>query len=107
MSCSPAAILEHAARSSRYSETEILALAFAGPPPDAADLARQWHAILAEAREIVRRLPGEMAGTCVLHSGGSLYRSGPEQLVEDLASGFVQFHHGSIRGALPQIVDGS
>lgn len=49
----PAAILERAARSGRYSAEEVRALSFAGDPPDAGELARAWHRILDSAREIV------------------------------------------------------
>src|SRR5438132_96105 len=42
---SPAAILEQAARSTRYSSTEISALSFAGSPPDAGALLRKLHAM--------------------------------------------------------------
>jgi hypothetical protein len=62
---SPAAILEQAGRSARYSVAEIAELSFAGPPPDAAELSRRWHAMLNEARDLVSILPPAEIGKCV------------------------------------------
>ena len=39
----PSGILAHARRSTRYSAAEIASLAFDGPPPDPAALAREWR----------------------------------------------------------------
>lgn len=100
---SPASILEYAARTGRYSMTEIGQLAFEGAPPDAAALSRAWHRRLAEARAIVAALPAEDAGTCVLTRSGALCRAQASDLPSLLAEGAVAFHAGSIRGALPRI----
>ncbi|MEW6749889.1 MAG: hypothetical protein AB1505_02810 [Candidatus Latescibacterota bacterium] len=62
----PAAILEQAGRSGRYSAAEVAELSFDGPPPDAAALSARWRRMLAEAKEIVANLPGEHGGKCVL-----------------------------------------
>ena len=98
----PAAILEGAARSSRYTAEEVRQLAFAGEPPDAAHLSRAWHRILDLARQIVSLLPPEEAGTCVLDASGRLLRASPAQLRRLVREGVV-FHGGRIGGALPQL----
>lgn len=98
---SPAAILEQAGRSGRYTQSELDGLAFAGQPPDLAAAARTWHAMLGEAREIVGLLPAEEAGKCVLDRRGLLYTGSPDRLRADLAAGALVFHEGSIRGAFP------
>jgi hypothetical protein len=100
---SPHALVEHAARSSRYSELEVRALSFAGPPPDAGELSRRWHRILDEARALMPLLPVDTAGKCVLDANGGLWRGNPEELPGALSQGLIHFHPGSIRGALPQI----
>ena len=100
---SPAAILEQAGRSARYSAAEIAALAFAGTPPDAAELSRQWHAMLPEARDLVAALPPAETGRCVLDVHGGLFIGDAAQLRAALAAGTVRFHEGRIRGALPQV----
>ena len=60
----PGAILEAAARSSRYSADEVAELAFDGPPPDAAELSRSWHQI-ARSRPIHDRPAATRGGRCV------------------------------------------
>ena len=67
---SPARILAEAARTARYSAEEVGALAFDGPPPDAAALAQTWHAILGAARAVLGALPAAEAGKCVLSRDG-------------------------------------
>lgn len=104
---SPMAILEHAARSSRYSADEVNELAFEGPPPDASLLARTWHAALSQASEICDALPHEEVGRCVLGSDGGLYPADPQSLRADLARGAVWFHRGRIGGAFPRLLDGA
>jgi hypothetical protein len=99
----PAAILEQAGRSARYSAWEIAALAFEGAPPDAAALSRQWHTILPEARDIVALLPAAETGRCVMDDGAGLFIGDPAQLRAALVGGTVRFHEGRIRGALPQL----
>jgi hypothetical protein len=102
---SPDGILEHAARSTRYSAEEVRALSFDGDPPDAAALSRRWHAMLAEAGEIVAALPPDEVGTCVLARGGTLFRGDPSELRHALDSARLTFHRGSVRGAFPQLID--
>lgn len=100
----PAAIVEHASRTGRYSAEEVASLSFAGAVPDAAQFATRWHAILKEAREIVAALPPEQSGKCVLDSDGRLLAGGIQPLREALAAGSISFHAGRIRGTLPQVV---
>ena len=100
----PAAILEHAARSSHYSADEVAALAFAGTPPDAGELSRRWHALLDAARLIVEALPASEIGTCVLTRQGELFTGNAEHLRRALAGGGVLFHAGRVRGAFPRIL---
>jgi len=92
----PQGILEQAGRSARYSATEVASLAFAGLSPDAADLSRQWHAMLTEGQQIVDALPVADIGKAVLNSRGELFFGKPTQ--EGLC-----FHEGRIRGAWPQL----
>ncbi|MCX7013985.1 MAG: nucleotidyl transferase AbiEii/AbiGii toxin family protein [Candidatus Sumerlaeota bacterium] len=100
---SPAAILEQAGRSARYSAAEIAALAFAGAPPSAADLSRQWHEMLREGRELVAALPPAEVGKCMLDERGGIFAGGVAELRAILAAGAARFHEGRIRGALPQV----
>ena len=99
----PASILEHAARTSRYSAAEVARLAFAGDPPDAAELSRTWHRILAEAKAITETLPPAQTGTCVLSMDGDLCRAAIGELSALVAEGSLLFHAGTIRGAFPQL----
>lgn len=100
---SPATILEHAGRSSRYTDVEIAALAFKGDAPTAAELGTLWHAALAEAREIVALLPAEHAGCCVTAQDGGLWRGDMSSLRTALDEGELQFRAGSLRGAFPTV----
>jgi hypothetical protein len=100
---SPAAILEQSGRSARYSKREIEALSFSTAPPDAADLSRTWHAMLDEAREIVKSLPPAEAGKCVLDSSGNLFTGNVSDLLLVLQSSSLRFHEGSLHGAWPQV----
>lgn len=98
----PAAILEQVARANRYTAEELAKLSFAGPPPDAGDLSRRWHAALDAARPIVALLPAGEVGTCVL-LGDDLCRLGAGELEEAKRQGRLRFHAGSISGALPTV----
>lgn len=101
---SPPALLDHAARSARYTEDEIAALAFDGPPPKAADLSRVWHAAIDGARSIVRHLPADHVGEAVLSNEG-LFTGDASELARELADGRVRFHRGRLGGAFPSIVE--
>lgn len=99
----PQAILEQAARSARYSAAEVSGLSFAGPPPDAAALSRQWHAMLAAAQRLVAELPAAEAGKCVVDEAGQLYTGDETALRQALAKGQLRFHAGCLCGAWPQV----
>lgn len=102
-SFSPAAILDQAARTARYSASEIESLTFAGPPPSITELGSRWREMLHEAAEIIAMLPPAATGTCVLDDKGLLFADGPSGLRKALTEGAVFFHEGSLRGALPAI----
>lgn len=99
----PASILEHVARTARFAPEEIAELAFAGPAPDPADLARRWHRALDPAPAIIETLPPEEAGTCVLLHGVELCRLPEDELHVALEEGRIRFRTGSIGGALPTL----
>lgn len=98
----PSGILEQAAQSARYTDSELAGLAFAGPAPDASALSVLWRSILARAREIVELLPAEHVGTAVLDAGGELFAGEADGLRAALASGGLVFHPGRIGGVLPR-----
>lgn len=100
---SPAGILAHAGRSSRYTDVEVASLPFEGASPTAADLSRRWHAMLDEAHDIVRLLPAEHAGCCVQGEEFTLFRGETAALADALKAGTMQCLVGSIRWAWPQI----
>lgn len=102
---SPAAILDQAGRSARYSSPEIALLSFDGVAPDAAELSRDWHAMLDEAREIISALPASQVGKCVVDETGNLYRETIGQVRQELERGSVRFHEGRIHGSLPLLRD--
>ncbi|MBN1676700.1 MAG: nucleotidyl transferase AbiEii/AbiGii toxin family protein [Kiritimatiellae bacterium] len=102
---SPETILEQAARSAHYSADEVAELSFDGEPPDAGALSRKWHALLAEASDIVAALPPGEAGKCVLDRKGNLCSANAGQIEDALKQDAVTFHAGCIRGALPKIGD--
>jgi hypothetical protein len=99
---SPVRIVEECARI-RYVQSEIDALDFDGPAPRAGDLSARWHAAIAEARELVRELPADQAGRCVLDAAGGLQKAPPLALSAELSAGRVAFHEGRIRGAFPEL----
>lgn len=99
---SPLFILEQAART-RYVQAEIDQLAFDGPIPRASDLSERWHRALEEARQVVRLLPPEQVGLCVLDTHGGLLKAPPSVLAVELIHGRVAFHPGRIKGAFPEI----
>ena len=100
---SPGAILEHAARTSRYTASDLAGLAFDGGPPDPANLSREWRGMLSAAREILPLLPPDEVGKCVLDAQGRLFTGGSDTLSDDLVRGRVRFHAGRIRGAYPEV----
>lgn len=99
----PAAIVEHAARSARYSAEEVSELAFDGEKPDAKALATRWHGAIERARQVVSILPGERAGTCVLGRDGRPCRAEAANLPRLVADGELLFHKGTLRGVMPVV----
>jgi hypothetical protein len=99
---SPLRIVEECARV-RYVQSEIDGLDFDGPVPRAGDLSARWHAAIADAREVVRALPADEAGKCVLDREGRLEKAPPGSLPGELSGGRVVFHEGRIRGAFPEL----
>jgi hypothetical protein len=99
---SPLFIVEQAART-RYVQAELDQLEFEGPTPSAAELSGRWHQALDQARELVRLLPPDQVGRCVLDGSAQPERSAPAELAERLAAGRVTFHEGRIRGAFPEL----
>jgi hypothetical protein len=100
---SPTSLIAEAQRGSRYSQVELDALAFAGPPPDAKTLGAKWHVILREASAICQILPTAEIGTCVITTAGDLYRGSADDLRSALQDSRLRFHGGTIGGVLPQI----
>lgn len=98
----PLAIVEEAART-RYTAAEIEGLDFDGPTPEVAGLSVRWHQAVVEARELVRALPAEHAGRCVLDQLGALQKAPPQELARELKAGHVAFHEGRIGGAFPEL----
>lgn len=101
---SPAAILEQAAQSSRYSEAELRGLEYDGETPDAGELSRRWHKALGAGREVVRLLPPEELGHAVLSDSAEPFRGTSEELRAAIAHGDLVYHAGSIRGTLPSLL---
>jgi hypothetical protein len=104
---SPAAILEFAVRSARYTDADLRGLDFEGAAPSAEQLSRRWKAVMTAAREIVALLPAEESGRVVLTREGTPYRGSPAELREVLAANGLQFHEGRIRGAFPRVLPSS
>ena len=102
---SPAAILEHAGRSARYSAEEVLELSFDGGSPDPGELSKRWHHLLESAAKVIELLPAMEAGKCVLTRKGAFYRDGVSELLEALRRDEIVFHEGCIRGAFPHVLD--
>jgi hypothetical protein len=101
----PFGILEHAARSARYSDDEVAALEFDGPRPSAAALSIRWHRALDDARRIVEALPAAHVGEAVFTPEASLFAADPEVVPAEIARDGVRFHRGRIGGAWPRLRD--
>lgn len=99
----PPGLLGHARRTSRYTASEVAALAFEGPSPDAAAMGRRWHAALVQAHAIVAQLPPEHVGEAVLTAAGALYQGSPDDVAQDLRADHITFHAGRLGGALPHV----
>jgi hypothetical protein len=101
---SPGAIVEHAARTSRYAADEVLALAYAGTPPDPGDLSRRWRALVEAARLVVAALPAEEVGKAVLTLEGNLFTGDAGEAGIARTRRELLFHPGRIGGALPRVI---
>lgn len=101
---SPLAIVEEAARV-RYAQAELERLDYQGPVPSSAALSARWHEAIASGRELVRILPSDEVGKCVLASDGNPLTVAPPALAAALAAGGVRFHEGRIGGAFPELRD--
>lgn len=101
---SPAAILEQAARSARYTDAELRGLDFEGEAPRASDLSQRWRSALEAAREVTALLPAPEAGRAVMVKDGGLFREGFASLRDSLSAGRLAFHEGSIGGAFPRVL---
>lgn len=99
----PLGILAHAKRS-RYSEAEVSALAFDGPPPSAADLSRRWTDALESARAIIERLPADCVGQAVISTSAQLFTGDLPALEQALSDDTLAFHEGRIRGSWPAVI---
>ena len=100
----PAMILDHAARSVRFSPDRLAQLFFDGVAPDPLALGQKWRAMLAGAREIIEILPPEEVGKCVVTNAGTLCNFAPSALESALQANEIRFHEGHLCGAWPQIV---
>lgn len=100
----PDMILNQAKRSARYTDIEISELSFSKERPTAAKLSLAWHSMIDEAEKILKMLPPEEAGKCIINKSGELFRGSLEELQNALDSNQVQFHSGTIRGAYPVLV---
>ena len=99
----PLFLIQWARRSGRYTQVELNELSFEGQAPKAAELGKQWHAILETAEKTCSILPDNQLGTCILNEKNGLFRGDPEELKESLRGGRLRFHKGSIRGVWPRI----
>lgn len=102
---SPSSIIEHAARTARYSAEELRSVLFdRGAVPDAHELSNRWHGILDDSRIIINSLPTEKAGMCLLAKDSTLYKGSAAQLLLDLKADGLIFHQGRIKGAFPAML---
>jgi hypothetical protein len=91
-------------RRQHYSQQEIDSLDFDGVAPSAAELGSQWHEAQDSAAEIVRLLPPDKTGMCVLRPDLELFRGTHVELEDALRHGGLEFHAGRIGGAWPRVV---
>jgi hypothetical protein len=96
----PDSLLADASRA-HYSQAEIDTLDFNGPLPDARVLGKQWHEMLSLARQIVKCLPADEIGTCVVSLSGELFKGDADFLLKELKNQVVRFHAGRIGGSWP------
>ena len=93
------------ARRMHYSHAEIQTLEFEGDAPDAQILGKRWHDAIDEATLVLDLLPAEHVGECVLNKQLELYQGSAGELKEDVDSGTLIYHEGSIGGSWPVLID--
>ncbi len=101
---SPAFIVAQAGRTAHYSEVELDMLVFDGDPPEFKDLNSTWKNALDEAGKLVQLLDAREAGKCLLRQTGELLNGTFPEIKDNLKTGNLHFHSGSICGAFPHIV---
>lgn len=74
------------------------------PLQEHAELGLTLHAFDLATNKVLA-LVGRLEVLCVLDIDSDLLRVGPGELTAALASGRVRFHRGTIRGAMPRLVD--
>lgn len=73
-------------------------------PPDAGALSRCWHLLLDIARGIVRKLPADAVGTCVLTRQGELFTGVEADVVLHEGTPEALGLAGRSGGALPRLL---
>jgi len=99
----PRSIVEQAARSARYSQAEVDALAFEGSRPEVGELSQRWHRQVDGARDVLPLLPPAELGKLVLASDASAFRGGLDDLRAALSARRLRFHSGRLHGAWPEV----
>jgi hypothetical protein len=99
----PAGLLAHARRSSRYTQADVDALDFLGDTPSASQLAAEWRTALEEAETIVAAIPVDRVGSAVLDRDGRPLRGSVRAISDAVTAGDVLFHAGCIGGAWPAV----
>ncbi len=102
----PQSLLALASRH-HYSQSEIDALDFETPPPNAATLGRTWHDVLDAAAPICERLPAKHVGTCVITAQADFFQGNATELEQALRDGHLTFHEGRIGGSWPSVIPAS
>lgn len=90
-----------------YSQEELNLLDYVDSAPSASALSILWKEAVASAKKLVDQLPEEHLGECLLSKNNELYNVDSLQIAEELNTGNILFHKGSIRGAWPKIVASS
>lgn len=98
----PDMLLSDAARL-HYTQDEINILDFDGETPSAAVLSEMWKKAVVTAKELIALMPEDHLGECILADNDMPYKGTPMQFSEDLSSGKIKFHKGTIKGVWPQV----
>jgi len=97
---SPELIVDWAARGNRF-RPEDLAEVRLGKPVDLREAKREWLFVLAEARELIEKLPPTEMGCLYLNAQGKPVCPNPDS--SDFAK--LTRHFGSVKGAWPRAVE--